>query len=373
MKIALITILDNINFGTILQAYALARRIEERGCEVEFIDYWRPNSGTWQQVWGILRNKKRGPLGRFVYAVSALLLVPPIKCRLRSFLTRRFAFTRRYRSIGELRRRPPVADLYLTGSDQVWNSSYNNGIDPAFFLDFTSARKCSYAASLGMDAFPAGQEAEALRLLQEYSEVSVRESLTCDYLRGLGVAHLSCDLDPTLLLGPQEWKQAVGHTGKRESSVPYLLVYSVEEKNNACIFEAARAIARQRGLRLYAVIGGDPFKLRKFGCDKIFSFASVPCFLRLMIDADFVVASSFHGTVFSLNFNKEFVSILPDRFSVRQRSLEILFPSIAGRVKSLDPFDPAALSPLDYGEINRRLGELRALSEARLSEMLCSK
>ena len=152
--------------------------------------------------------------------------------------------------------------------------------------------------------------------------------------------------------------------------VTELLVYSVEEKNNPRIFEAARAIAKQRGLRLYAVIGGDPFKLRKFGCDRIFSFASVPCFLRLMIGADFVVASSFHGTVFSLNFNKEFVSILPDRFSVRQRSLEVLFPSIAGRVKGLDPFDPAALSPLDYGEINRRLGELRASSEARLKEIL---
>ena len=372
MKVALITILDNINFGTILQAYALARRIEERGCEVEFIDYWRPNSGTWQQVWGILRNKKRGPLGRLVYAVSALLLVPPIKRRLRSFLTRRFAFTRHYRSIGELRRRPPVADLYLTGSDQVWNSSYNDGVDPAFFLDFTSGRKCSYAASVGVDAFPARQEAEVLRLLQAYSEVSVRESLTCGYLRGLGVAHLSYDLDPTLLLDLEEWKLAIGYKGKRDS-VPYLLVYSVEEKNNPRIFEVARAIAKQRGLRLYAVIGGDPFKLRKFGCDRIFSFASVPCFLRLMIGADFVVASSFHGTVFSLNFNKEFVSILPDRFSVRQRSLEVLFPSIAGRVKGLDPFDPAALSPLDYGEINRRLGELRASSEARLREILTDK
>ena len=282
MKVALITILDNINFGTILQAYALAKRIEDRGCSVEFVDYWRPNSGTWRQVWGILRNKKRGPLGRLIYAVSALLLVPPIKRRLRSFLTRRFAFTRRYNSIEELRRRPPVADLYLTGSDQVWNSSYNDGIDLAFFLDFTSGRKCSYAASVGMDVFPAEQESEVLRLLRAYSEVSVRESLTCDYLRSLGVSRPSYDLDPTLLLSLEEWKQIIAYrSDSKRSREKYLLVYSVEGKNNRRIFEVAHAIAQKRGLKIYTVIPGYySFSFRRLGCDRIYSLATFKCWMR---------------------------------------------------------------------------------------------
>ena len=91
---------------------------------------------------GILNEiKKEVLVRRVVYAVSALFLVPFIKLRLGSFLTARFRFTRKYRSIESLRKHPPQADIYMTGSDQVWNSRYNNGVDRAFFLDFTESPK----------------------------------------------------------------------------------------------------------------------------------------------------------------------------------------------------------------------------------------
>lgn len=92
MKVGLITILDNINFGTILQAYALANKIESFGHKVCFINYWRPNSSIRCQIRGILNDKKRSLVRRVVYAVSALFLVPFIKLRLRSFFNRKVPF-----------------------------------------------------------------------------------------------------------------------------------------------------------------------------------------------------------------------------------------------------------------------------------------
>ena len=370
-KVALITILDNVNFGTILQAYALARKIEEAGFLIEFINYWRPNSSIRKRLKKEVYDEKLSLVTILIRVLSILLIEPLIKYRLRSFLTKRFAFTRRYSSFEALRENPPQADLYLTGSDQVWNSSYNDGVDQAFFLNFTKKRKCSYAASVGIDAFPSSQVQEVCCLLRSYSEISVREILTYDYLKRLGVSHLSYDLDPTFLLDKEEWKNVIGYQqDDRKGRIKYLLVYSVEEENNGQIFETARAIARLRGLKIYAVIGRYSLSLRKFGCDRVYSCASPACFLRLMLDADFVVASSFHGTAFSLNFNKDFVSILPDRFSVRQRSLEVLFPSISERIRGLESFDVKTLQPLDYADINLRLAHLRATSRVRLKEVL---
>lgn len=144
MKVGLITILDNINFGTILQAYALANKIESFGHKVCFINYWRPNSSIRCQIRGILNDKKRSLVRRVVYAVSALFLVPFIKLRLRSFLTSRFRFTRKYRSIESLRKHPPQADIYMTGSDQVWNSRFNK--------ETTSVTSSGGKLSIPMDA-----------------------------------------------------------------------------------------------------------------------------------------------------------------------------------------------------------------------------
>lgn len=150
---------------------------------------------------------KRSLVRRVVYAVSALFLVPFIKLRLRSFLTARFRFTRKYRSIESLRKHPPQADIYMTGSDQVWNSRYNNGVDRAFFLDFTESPKISYAASMGIDNFPPDEVTEVVSLLKRYRSISVRENQTVRYMLDLGLSFVTQDLDPTLLLTAEDWKR----------------------------------------------------------------------------------------------------------------------------------------------------------------------
>ena len=364
-KACIVTILDVANFGTMLQAYALGTVVERLGCEVEFADYWRRDYTTTHKVRTFLRDSSLGSLPRRVaFALSALLMYAPIRRRVRRFVTGRFRMSRPYRSFEQIRQRPPRADFFICGSDQIWNSTYNGGLDRTFFLDFTSAPRIAYAASSGLDAFPEEELSEIRTLLEKFAALSVRESQTCDYLRHIGFPKVQHVLDPSLLLDAEEWRRVAGCPGTeagRGGKPPYLLVYSVERFNNDFIFSQARRIARDRGLRMYVVCTTWPVKAKDYGFDKVYAMADVPTFLRLMAGASFVVASSFHGTAFALNFNKDFITISAGKYNIRMESLVRQF-GIAHRIVETEEVSAASLRPIDYGEINRKLAREREAS-----------
>ena len=112
---------------------------------------------------------------------------------------------------------------------------------------------------------------------------------------------------------------------------------------------------------MYVVCTTYPVKAKDYEFDKIFAMASVKTFLRLMADADFVVASSFHGTAFALNFNKEFVTISANKFNIRMESLVKQF-KISHRIVTTTLKKASDLLPIDYVMINHKLEENRALS-----------
>lgn len=153
-KIGIITILDITNFGSILQAYALGSIIESLGYKVVFINYWREAFTTMNKVKTFLKDKSLGNLfKRFLYAMSALTFYAALRFRIRRILRKRFSFTRKFTSIDDLKRHSPILDVAISGSDQIWNSSYNGGIDYAFFLDFAKCPRIAYAASSGLYKF----------------------------------------------------------------------------------------------------------------------------------------------------------------------------------------------------------------------------
>lgn len=364
-KVGILTILDVANFGSMLQAYALGVVVERLGCEVEFVDYWRRDYTTGHKVRTFLHDASLGSFPRrVVFALSALLFYVPIRRRVRRFVTRRFHFTRSYHSFSELQRRPPVADCFVCGSDQIWNSVYNGGIDCSFYLDFTDSPRVAYAASSGMDAFPDAELPEIKELLGRFRALSVRESQTCAYLHSLGFPSVRHVLDPSLLLGGDEWRGVAGFArtdGRNSDSSRYLLVYSVERFNNDFIFSQARRIARERGLKMYVVCTTYPVKAKEYGFDRVFAMADVPTFLRLMAGADFVVASSFHGTAFALNFNKDFITISAGKYNIRMESLVRQF-GIEHRIVEGREVGSEELLPIDYEVINRKLAQEREAS-----------
>ena len=367
-KVAISTLLDVINFGTMLQAYALGRKLESFELDVQIINYWRPANTTMNKVKTFLKDESLGMWPkRFILAMGTMVCYPYLRKKHRRFVTKKFKMTKAYYSLDELKKNPPRADFFVTGSDQVWNSSYNGGIDRVFYLDFTDKPKISYASSVGMLSYPEEQVQEVKELLSAYKALSVRESQTCDYFKSLGFEHTEHVLDPTLLLSKEDWMKEVDC--RVEKQEPYLLVYSVERFNNDFIFTQAHKIANAKGLKMYVVAGSYPVNAEKYGFDKIYALATTETFLRLMIGAEFVVASSFHGTAFALNFNKDFITIAANKFNIRMESLIKQF-DISHRIVNDEYVEVSDLPPIDYSTVNKKLTVERARSEEYLKNAI---
>lgn len=314
-KISIITILDNYNFGTYLQAFAIAYKIEQLGMKAEIVSYCRPGLSVWEHYLRSLKST-RNPLkwmARTIYAIKEHRL----RTKDLKFVSQYLSPTR-YHSHQELQANPPLADVYMTGSDQVWNSYYNHGIDPSFYLEYApkDKKRVSYAASIGMKEIPMDEQKEMHNLLSKYNNITIREESAKDLLESIGIqsSKVHTVIDPTLLLNKKEWSRFIEN---RLVNEPYLLVYSVEPRDkNIEVSKIAQNIATTKGLKVVGVYyGGTSSRIP--GCDKNFFRTTPDIFLSLMYHADFVVVSSFHGTAFSINFRKEFITVSPDRFNSR--------------------------------------------------------
>lgn len=371
-KVGVVTIIDNINYGTILQAFGLCDSIQKLGYEVELIDYRRANSTLLHQLNGIIHDRNRGILKRIIYSIGAIIFVPYVKNKLKRFLKHKIKLSKKYVGAESVKKDIPPADIYVTGSDQVWNTFYNDGIDDVFFLKFTDKYKISYASSIGMERFPEDDLKEIKESLTEYTNLSVREKESCRYLESIGINNVTHCIDPTFLLTHTEWmiKTKKRHFAEKEK---YLLVYSVEERCNKKAFEIASQIAPKSGLKVYVVTPSDPLKLKNYRYDKIYSFADCDTFLNLMDGASFIVASSFHGTAFAINFRKQFITVLPDKFNIRVNDL-VAKLNLENRVIGKDAnLSVDTLQPIEYNDIDIILSEWIRNSMKYLKTSLESK
>ena len=185
MKASVITLHTVDNYGSVMQTYATQQILKKCGYDVEFVDYWRKDnlpvnramleSSTLQKLkplWGI-----NGFTRKAMIAILKMILENR-KSPMWRFLEEKVQLTEvRYCSYEELEANPPVADVYITGSDQVWNSIWNQGIDRSYFLDFAPAGKprIAFSASIGREQLDAEETPETKRLLEKYSAISVRE------------------------------------------------------------------------------------------------------------------------------------------------------------------------------------------------------
>ena len=362
IKVALVTILDNQNIGTYLQAFSLSNVIEkETNSEVEIVNYERKVSTRTSSVKRILAKNRN-----FFFKISSIiyrLFIPVIaKRRLKNFLKSNTKLTRKYTSFEEIKKMPPIAEVYLTGSDQVWNSNYNKGIDKVFYLDFAPKDKMrlSYAASIGMEEFPKHEIQTVKSLFKKYNKISVREKAAVNLLDKLDISNVEHVLDPTLLFTIKDWER-VASKDDFKKTVPYLLIYSVEKNKKHIIMDCAKRVAKLKGLRIYSVT---PEWFREgFRCDKNFYFSTPERFLNLFLNADFTIVSSFHGTAFSVNLNKQFFSVTPDKFNTRICSL-LQAVKLEGRMiqncNSLT--DEYINNSIDYGRTNEIIDAERANS-----------
>lgn len=361
MRISIITILDNQNIGTYLQAFALASVLKEKNANVEYVDYRRRSESLIYSSLSILKKKEKNLIHSLFSVVYRFVSVGIGRYKLRSFLKKKVSFSDHiYHNIDQLKKNIPYADIYMTGSDQVWNSNYNNGVDPSFFLDYApiSKKRVAYAASIGMDDFHENEKAEVKSLLNKYQGISVREQKAKEIIAGVGIDNVEVVLDPTLLLNKYKWS-VLADESTFEKTEPYVLVYSVEDSKNSIVEKCARSMADSINGKVYQVSSG--WFRDKIKCDRFFAFSTPQLFVKLFREADYVVVSSFHGTAFSVNMNKQFISVAPNKYGSRIKSfLEML--DLEDHIIDDDITGLMSLKKIDYEEINAILESKRSQS-----------
>ena len=191
-------------------------------------------------------------------------------------------------------------DLGISGSDQIWNPLLNKKVDDIYYLNFGKFRyKISYASSLGNYKFDSESFNDLIkRNLQSYLKISTREnSAKLERLIGKKVFNVC---DPTLLLSKEEWANRLGIN---ENISPYILVYSLTDSDN--VIKIAHLIAKKKNLKIIN-IGKTIYHYNDVRC---VLDAGPKEFVELFYNASYVVTNSFHGTAFSINFKKQFLSV----------------------------------------------------------------
>ncbi len=344
------------HYGAQLQAYATMRAVEQLGTPCELIDYRLPHTTQTNRLY----RKGMSPKTLLINGHTLLhhKALRRRNERFAAFVTEKMHCSKmQYESNEALRAAPPVYDLYIAGSDQIWSPSIfaNGRFDPAFFLTFaTEGRKISYASSFGGTSIPESMEDELEQYLQSFDAVSARETRTQEILEHVMDQKVPTVLDPTLLLTGETWGEIAVPP---QIEGPYILCYFISDYSN--LLPYLQELKEKTG---YPVIQLAGMRRRVPGTKKIILDAGPQEFLGLFQHAAYVLTNSFHGTVFSLQFEKPFftaVSPKEQKHPEQSRIYHLLnLVGQTGRIVGLEHTVPIE-EAIDYGSIRKRMAEER--------------
>ena len=352
MKIDIITLHAVKNYGSVLQALATQELFKEAGFEVTIIDYVKEESKNenLMRFWG-----GRNPL-------KCLIVAPTLKrwkkvfdgfCREHLNLT-----SIQYTTEEDFKDYILDADVYCTGSDQVWNSVWNNGLLKPLYLSFVPSDRCkiAFSASFGQQRL-SQEEIDATRsLINEYRMITVREESAVSILKEqYGYEKVEQILDPTLCFSGEFWRQ---YESKRKRSKDYILVYNLNRSREFDRY--AMELSHRMGIELVRLCTRyDQF----YRPGKSVLVPEIDHFIRLIDDAKVVITDSFHATAFAMNMNTEPICVLPNKFGGRIESFLSLTQSSQRIIKSYKDFD-VINRHVDFSAVNNILDNERA--KARL-------
>lgn len=297
-KIGITTFHRAHNYGAVLQAYALKRVLEKGENEVEFIDYI---SKDMEKMYNYIKIDNSNLFTTIKSFIGTIVYFKKNKTRYKnfnSFIYKNFKLTKKYNSIEELKSLPPQEDVYITGSDQVWNPQITNGLSDVYTLNFGSDKinRISYAASIGNNNL--GNE-DYKNKLSRINYISVREETAQKLLQPIINKSINVVLDPTLLINNKGWAKEFDLEDKEKES--YILAYHVSEYPE--YVKIINELSKKTGLK---VITFKKRKNKKYNNLLRDAYSDGPEeFVRLIKNAKYVVTTSFHATVFSIIFHKK--------------------------------------------------------------------
>ena len=303
MKVGIITFHSALNVGAVLQAYSLQKHLAECGCNVEFINY-QPNPKRLS-----LRSFVGKGIKQTIYKWQDLYFTSyySAKNRFNGVLN---CGDQLYETISELTSHPPPCDVYIAGSDQIWNFGFSRKFDEAYFLAFGSEKikRVAFSASIGQNRVPSELEEKFTENLKRFDLISVREKNSVGLITQLADSNQKVEhiCDPTFLLQQSKYEPVVEAPDEPEDYIVSYVLPHYEMGQN--LVEAYYFVAKELSLPLINI--RNPNTCYRF--ERTVNRVVTPQqWLGYIKNAHFTICCSFHAVVFSLIYHKEFIVISP--------------------------------------------------------------
>lgn len=351
------------NYGSVLQAYALQKKLTVEGYNVKILNY----RTDLQKACYPLKRKYKGVKGG-IRTLWQKAIFKKLKRRyygFEQFINETLLTTDEIKNEAELQQYTTFFDVYVCGSDQIWNPSCLD-FSPAYYLNFVEGKRTvAYAPSLGKAEFSEGDETLIASLLKNVDYISVREKKGAELLSKLTDKPVKNVCDPVILLEKKYWDEVAVKPNIKQ---PYLLCYFLD--NNHGNYAYLELIAKTLNLKV-VVLNERIRDFFKIGYRK--EYGALPFeFVGLIKYASFVYTNSFHATAFSSIFNVPFVSMIAENERVYNNndSRKIDFLNAVGLSsnyrKTLTAEEIMVLSKTDFFITNKRLNLMKNDSEAYL-------
>ena len=330
---------ENYNFGANLVAYSLSEIIKNMGYNPYIINFNPfPPIDTFEQFKTI----------EFV-----------------KFREKYLNLTREYKNSNELYETNEYINAFVVGSDQVWRKAITHNNFTTYFLDFAKwSKKClSYGASFGNDLFEGNsiEKKECGILLKKFSSISVREEDAKKIVKELSKMESTQVLDPTLLLTKDNYNELLEKENQNEIEEKYVAVYCLFEQDETFENEIKRLFKDTKIIDIKQKEEKIPLLKKSF-----MQYRSIYEWINLIKNAEFVITDSYHGMLFSILYNKNFICL--GKNSKAKSRFDTISNLFAGNIKTrivetiqeIKKIDD--LIELDYLEINKKIEENRKKS-----------
>ena len=352
MKIGILTFHCAHNYGAVLQAYALQEKLRELGNEVEIIDYRQPviiKNYSWFSVKRCIRKR---PVTMIKAIINELLMMQKRYKRKLLFDN----FSREWLSLSKSKIYlntdvPDDYDLYIHGSDQIWNHKLTKGYDEIYLGNYCikNGKRISYAASLELELPTEEGRFYFSKYLNNFDSISVREEPLIELLSPFTNKEITDALDPTLLTNASFWDKFI----KKPNEGKYLLVYEITTTEKTMLL--AKQIAKLLELKIVVL-------------SNTIGNVNVEEFVGYFKYASFVVSTSFHATSFSILFKKPFYTIASG--TGRDVRYTSLFRALGIEERLLHNISLVEPTNIDYDKVYVRLEKLQKKSMKYLSQFL---
>lgn len=378
MKIGIVTYVKCDNYGAELQAYAMQYVYNKLGYDAEILDLEKQNKELSSSLSTIIP----AIINRFkFYGLKAPAQITKLALDVlkRKKTERKFAqkieekhqlYTKffhekvkhssQYYTLQSVYTENMPYDVYVAGSDQIWNYMHTDHLDVYFlmFANRLNAKKISYAASISVPDIPNRLKYRYKTLFENIDYISVRELNGAEIVKKYSKKEATVVLDPTLLVTKDEWKENVANEIKKNEK--YVLIYTLS--GSKYIRNLAKNIASRLGCKVVN-IKPDFMPEKENDIEHLYQVGPEE-WVGLILNATYIVTDSFHGTAFSINFNIPFTTLLNPSSNMNSRALSIL--KITG-LESRIIYDngvnqiPELLS-IDYEKVNPIINEWRKRS-----------